>query len=285
MSYGQGKNFKLGGSLISANENQYKLETDLETPFENYRNSKFIVQTQRSTDQKHVTTNIKVITDGKQLTLDIEVQLSDISPLVNLKLKTFDGKTSQFFFKANTISEREFDGEMKITSEAIDFLFEGNLNANIDNIQNFFVKANVNSPTLKINKIFLEAHNKPGKGDRKIQITLKSAGNNLLSGTTTYQTREEQGKFIAEGTGSFKIKGESTSGNFKYVSQRLSSEKNGEDGIDVTMDINLGKRTFDAEYKLSDKQLRLFNSYCEKPKECSRIEINSKIKHNGKFLK
>lgn len=284
LSYGQGKHIKVGGSLVKVDENQYKLEAELETPFENYRHNKITVQTKGSPDERHITSNVQVTSDGKQSSLDTELQLSEISPLVKLNLKRFDGKTIELHLKSNRVSDAEFDGAIKINFEVFNFLFEGNWNANIDNIQNFFLKANLNSPALKLNKVYLEAQNKPGKGDRKIQITIKTAGKNWLSGTTTYQGREEQGKFIAEGSGSFKIKEESTSGNFKYISQRLSAEKNGEEGIDVSLDVNLGKRTFDYGFKLTDKQVKLLNLYCEKNKECSRIEINSKLNHNGEFF-
>lgn len=282
-SYGQGKNFKFTGSLVSANENQVKIDAQIETPFEKYQKTKFHLQSQRSPDQKHITGKLQVDTDGKKLALDSELQLSDISPLVDLKFKSFDGKSSQIYFKANTITEKEFNGELKLSCEPADFLFESNLNANFDNIQNFFLKAAVNSPTLKINKISIEAQNKPGKGDRKIQITVKQADKNLVTGTTSYQIHDEQGKFLVEGSGTFKVKGESRSGNFKYISQRLGGEKNGEEGIDVSLDVNIGKTTLDAELKLTNKQFKLLNSYCQKPKECSRIEINSDIKSNGKF--
>lgn len=283
LSYGQGKNLKLGSSIIRVDENNYKVEAEFETPFEGYRNTKLTVQTKRSTDEKHITSNLQIASDGRQFSLDTELLLSDISPLISLKLKKFDGKSVQFYLKSNKVSDTEFDGQIKITVEP-SFLFEGNWNANIDNIQDFFFKANLNSPALKLNKIYLEAQNKPGKGERKIQITVKSAGKNLLTGSTNYQTREEQGKFVVEGSGSFKMKEESSSGNFKYISQRLLAEKNGEEGIDISLAVNLGKRTLDAQLKMSDKQIRLFDSYCGKPNECSRVEINSMIKHNGEYF-
>lgn len=283
LSYGHGKNFKFTGTLVSANENQVKIDAQIETPFEKYQITKIHLESQRSSDQKHVTGKLEVDTDGQKLSLDSELQLSEISPLVNVKFKSFDGKTSQIYFKVNTISEKEFNGELKLNCEPSDFLFEGTLNTNFDNIQNFFIKANVNSPTLKINKISFEAQHKPGKGDKKIQITIKQADKNLVTGTTTYQIHDQQGKFVAEGSGTFKIKGESRSGNFKYISQRLVGEKSGEEGIDVSLDVNIGKTTVDAEFKLTNKQFKLLNSYCQKPKECSRIEINSDVKSNGKF--
>lgn len=284
LTYGQGKNFKVGGSIVRVDENQYKLELDLETPFENYRKSKFSVDTKRSPDQTSVTSDIQINVDGRQLSLATELQLLQTRSLIDLKLKTFEGKTTQIYLKNNIISDKTFDGEIKLSCETTDFLFEGNWNVNIDDVKDFLLKVNLNSPNLKINKIYVEAQNKPGKGDRKILITVKSAGKNLLTGSSTYNIREEQGKFIAEGSGTFKIKDESVNGNFKYVNQRLFAEKNHEEGVDISLDVNMGKETFDSKLKLTDKQFRLLNSYCNKAKECSKVEINSKVKQSGKFF-
>lgn len=285
LTYGKGKNFKITGFVERVDENEYKVNAEIDTPLENCHKTKLSVQTKRSPDQKHITSSLQVNTDNKLLSLDTELKLSDISPLVDLKLKSFDGKASQFYFKTNRVSYKESDGEIKIIHEPNNFLFEGNWNTHIDNIEDFTVKVNLNSPPLKLHKLSLEAHNKPGKGDRKIQITIKSAGKNWLSGSTSYQTRDELGKYMAEGSGTFKIKEESSSGNFKYISQPLSSEKNGEDGFDVSLDINLGKRNFDSAFKLTNKHLKLMNSYCENTKECSSFLINSEVKHNGQHDK
>ncbi|KAJ8954486.1 hypothetical protein NQ314_007092 [Rhamnusium bicolor] len=282
IQYGQGKNFKVDGSLARTGDHQYKLETEINTPNEDYKNTKLVVLTKRSEDNNHVTSSVQVNSDGKVWNLDSEFLASELSPLVNIKVKCPEGKLSQFYIKGNKVSDKEFSGEVKVVYEKQNFLLEGNVDANIDNIEQFYIKANINSPTLKLNKISFEAHNKPGKTGRRIIITIKSAGNNLLSGSTSYQAREERGKYVIEGSGSFKIKEETKAANFKYICQRLSLEKNGEQGIEVTFDAGLGTKAIDAELKITNKQFRILNSYCEAKKECAHVEIDSKTNVNGK---
>lgn len=87
---------------------------------------------------------------------------------------------------------------------------------------------------MKLDKIVAEATNKGGKGGKKIQFTVTQAGKNYISGSTTYKASEERGKFILEGSGTVKVKDESKSANFKFTRENLETEKNGEQGINVS---------------------------------------------------
>lgn len=82
-SYGQGKKFRVDGSIVREDENQYKIQGELDTPFENYQKTKFTVQTKRTTDQKRTTSSARVNVDGKEASLDTDLQLSDLSPVIN----------------------------------------------------------------------------------------------------------------------------------------------------------------------------------------------------------
>ncbi|KAJ8916580.1 hypothetical protein NQ315_000224 [Exocentrus adspersus] len=280
VQYGKDKNLKLDGSLTRTGEHQYKLEAETNTPIENYKNTKIVVQTKRDDDNKHVTSNVQVISDGKTWNLDTEVAASELAPLVDIKLKCPEGKISRFYVKGNKVSDKEFSGELKIVHEDKNFLLEGDVDANIQDIEEFFIKANLNAPSIKINKASFEAHNKPGKTGKRIQVTIKSAGKNLVSGSTSYQAREEQGKYVVEGSGSFKVKEETQSANFKYICQRLNDAQHGEQGVEVTFDAGLGNRAIDAELKITNKQFRILNSYCEAKKECAHFEIDAKTTVN-----
>lgn len=285
MQYGQGKNLKIDATLTKTGDLQYGLVAEVISPLENYRNTKIIVQTKRDEDSKHVTSNVQVTSDGRKWELSSELLASELAPLIDIQLKCPDGKLSRFYVKGNKVSDKEIEGDLKIIHESKNFLLEGNVEANVESIDQFFIKANVNSPSLNLNKITFEANNKPGKTGRRIVAIAKSAGKNLLSGSTSYQTREEQGKYVVEGSGSFKVKEETQTAHFKYISQRLTEQQHGEQGIEITFDAGLGSRAIDAEFKISNKnrQVRVQGSYCEAKKECAHIEIDSKINVNGKM--
>lgn len=96
-------------------------------------------------------------------------------------------------------------------------------------------------------------------------------------------SRQEHGKFIVEGSGNFKLNDKDQSGNFKYIITTLSSDKNGETGEEVNFDATLGNKAIDAELKLTNKEFRYLNSYCEESKQCAHIEVNAKTDINSKL--
>lgn len=96
------------------------------------------------------------------------------------------------------------------------------------------MKVNLDCAVLKLDKFLLEAMNKGGKGGKKIQFTAKNANKNILSGSTDYKTRDENGKFTIEGSGSLKFEDGTKSANFKFSKQRLNTDQHGEQGIDVS---------------------------------------------------
>ncbi|XP_056636733.1 apolipophorins [Diorhabda sublineata] len=280
VQYGAGKNVKFEGALNRLAKNQYKLDAQLETPYENFKTNKLVVETKQSEDLKHIQSNVKLNLDGKVWTQDTELKYNELSPLIDVKLKDPEGKISQVYLKGNKISVKEFGGEWKVECQKSNFLFEGNFDTNLENMDNFYVRGNINSPNLKLNKIQFDANNKGGKANKKIQINIKSAGKNVVSGSTTYQARDEHGKYIIEGSGTLKIKEQSQAANFKYISQPLTFEKNGEEGFEIDFDAGIGNNAIDAELKITDKQFRILESYCEKNKECAHFELDSKISEN-----
>lgn len=52
----------------------------------------------------------------------------------------------------------------------------------------------------------------------------------------------------------------------------------------VSFDAGLGKKAIDAELKITNKQFRILNSYCEEKKECAHIEIDSKTNVDGTLM-
>lgn len=161
------------------------------------------------------------------------------------------------------------------------FIFDGSVTVNAERIENLQIKGQLNSPKLNLNKIVFDAHAKGDSNDHKIQINVKSAGQNYISGTWSYAAKDENGKYIIDGSGSLKVKEESRTGHFKYIFDKLEQAKDQEQGIQVSLDATLGDKAVDAELKITNKQFRVQNSYCEQKKECAYVEIDNKVNTNG----
>ncbi|KAL1502570.1 hypothetical protein ABEB36_007695 [Hypothenemus hampei] len=280
VSYGKGQTIKGDASLEIPNDHNYVLKTGLQTPFEGYKNNRLTVQTKRSKDYKEVDASLDLDLDGKNWKAQSELGLNELAPIINVKLTNPEGKLTQFFVKGNSISIRNFGGELKLVNEEKSFLLDSSLTVNLENPQNLIVKGQVNSPSLKLNKIIFDLHNKDTSNDHKLQVNVKSGGKNLISGNIAYAAKDENGKQIIEGSGTLKVEDESRTANFKYIQERLEDAKNQESGSQVSFDGSIGDKAIDAEFKLTNKHFRVQSSYCEQKKECAYVEVDNKININ-----
>ncbi|RZC36402.1 apolipophorin, partial [Asbolus verrucosus] len=274
--YGKNQNVKGDVTLIRLSPHEYKLDLKLDTPNENFRNNRLQVHTKRNEDNTHHQSEVIATSNGKTWTTNTDFVLSELTPSIDIKVKCPEGKLRQLSAKITKLSDRQLGAELKIVNQKNNFLLEGSIDANVETIEDFHVKVTANSPYLKIDKIVAEAQSKPAKGGRRIQVTAKSANKNILAGSTSYTAREEHGKLIVEGSGSFKVHDKTKSANFKYIRQNLSQDKNGETGIEISFDAGLGNQAIDAELKVTNKQFRILNSYCEEKKQCAHVEIDIK---------
>ncbi|XP_060534250.1 apolipophorins [Cylas formicarius] len=278
VKYGDGKVVKIEGDLSRSADHRYKLRTVLQTPVEGYKNAELNVETKRSPDHKEINSLARLSVEGKEFKLTTDLVISDLAPVIDIKFLTPEGKRSEVYLKVNRVSEKQFGGEVKLLDETFKQLkLDADLDVNVGNIEHFVIKGHLHSPTLKVNKAAFEFKN---KGAGKIEINIKQADKNYVSGSTDYRTRDENGKYIAEGSGTFKVGEETKSGNFKYIMQHLTPEKNSELGSEVSFDLVLGNRAVDADFKISNKQFRAQTSYCEEKKECASVEIDNKINVN-----
>ncbi|XP_025837556.1 apolipophorins isoform X3 [Agrilus planipennis] len=275
---GKGRDVKTDITISKEKENEYVLDLLLDAP--EARGSKFHFYNKKSSDGKVHKNGGTVEVNGKKYVIANELVLSDITPVLDLSLQFPDGKKDEIVLKINTISSNKGSGQIKIAIPRKDFLLEGDVDAYVESPDNFNIKGNINSPTLKINKYAFEAQTKAAKGGNRILVSLSSDGQNILSGSTSYKHRVEGDKTIVEGAGSFKLKEENKAANFKFIRQSLDAAKYGEQGIQVSFNGGLGPKAIDAELKLTNKQFKVLNSYCEEKKQCSHIELDSKITQN-----
>lgn len=281
LEYSKGKKLSGDVSIVRQNANQYQLDVKLALPTDNVKNVRLQFNTKRSDDGSVVDSDLVLIADDKKYTLDSNFVLSETTPSVKVVLTHPNGKTDQFYGKLNKITDKRFDGELKIVYTPADFSFDSTVDANLEDIENFSVKITLDAPKLKLNKIVADAHNKGTvKGAKRIQFSAKTDNKNIVSGSTSYKVHEEGNKFIVEGSGTVKLYDDSKSANFKYIRNNLSYEKNGERGIEISFDAILGNKGIDSELKVTNKQFRILNSYCVEKEQCAHIEIDSKTSIN-----
>ncbi|XP_044764136.1 apolipophorins-like [Coccinella septempunctata] len=269
-----------GSSLLTRDgPSAYHLEASLDLPIENHKSNKIIVDTKHN-EVKDISSQVQLITDGQKYLLNTELSLNRQTPSVSLKLVKPDGKISELTANLNRQNESRLLANLKVLCGCSDFLLEGGLDVNSENLDNFYVQVTANSPKLNINDILVKIGNAAGNDGQGLNILVTSAGKNVVSGSATVSSRQEHGKFIVEGSGNFKLNDKDQSGNFKYIRTTLTSDQNGETGEEINFDATLGNRAIDAELKLTNKEFRYLNSYCEESKQCAHIEVNAKTDVN-----
>nr|QWT69540.1 apolipophorin [Harmonia axyridis] len=266
-----------GSALLTrSGPKAYHLEASVQLPIENHKSNKLIVDTKH--DGKDISSQVQLISDGRKYLLNTELSLNEKAPSISLKLVQPDGKISELSANINRPSSTRVSANLKVLCECKNYLLQVGLDVNTESTDNFYFQVTANSPNLNINDILVKIGSTTGNNNLDVLIT--SAGKNIVSGSATISSRQEHGKLIIEGSGNFKLKDKNQSGNFKYIRTSLTTDKNGETGEEITFDATLGNKALDAELKLTNKEFRYLNSYCEESKQCAHIEVNAKTEVN-----
>ncbi|XP_017768375.1 PREDICTED: apolipophorins [Nicrophorus vespilloides] len=277
LQYAKGKNLKGDFSVVHVSKNEMHLEMKLSTPFEHAKLTTIQQKITRSEDRKHAATHIVLTVDDKKYVIEESLDNTETSPGFLIQVTMPDGKTDKISVKINKPNPTKFGSEVIVALNQYDFTFDGTVDANIESIEDFALTVKLDSPKLKMDKIVLEAKNKHNKAAKEIEIHATANGKNIIKGSTKYKTRDEGGKYIAEGSGEFTVKDQKQTGNFKLMKQTLVMDKNGEQGFEISFDAVLGNKAVDADLKMSNKQFRVMNSYCEEKKQCAHFEVDSKF--------
>lgn len=243
------------------------------TPYENLRNIDVELKHEREKDGHVRKTDVAVTADGTKYTAKSEIQDGNVSPIIHIVLTCPKGKT-ELLSKFEKLGDREYTGEWKV--ETPYGFAVADAHVNLQSIENFVINVNLDSDKLKHRKIHAEITNSPtAKTGRKIIIAVTSDGKNLITGSTNYKKRDEGGKTIVEGNGSLKIGENTRSSSFKYTRQQLTQDKDGEVGVIIVFNGKFDPAAIVGELKLSNKEVLVFNSYCEQSKDCAHFKLQS----------
>lgn len=217
--------------------------------------------------------NVHLIADGKKYDLSSEFELNQNSKRIDMIFTCPEGKT-QIHSLVNILGENEYKGEWKVTTPKGFAVADGHLK--FENIDDFIIDFNFDSDRVKERKIHAQIASTPAvKTGKKIVITVTSDGKNIVEGSTNYNKRDEAGKVIIEGSGSLKIGDDTKSSKFMYSRKQLTRANDGETGVAIMLNANFGPSAVVGEFKLSDKEVNILNSFCEKSKDCAHFKLRS----------
>ncbi|XP_035725460.1 apolipophorins-like [Vespa mandarinia] len=218
--------------------------------------------------------------DNAKYTLSTEIRKDKITPMIHFTLTSPQGVT-ELLSKFQKVGDNDYTGEWKVNTP-VGFV-NADARINLESVDNFLININFDSDKIKERKIHAEIANKPtAKTGRRIIITVTSDGKNLITGSTNYKKRQEEGKIIVEGNGSLKIGENTRSSSFKYTRQQLTHETDGEVGVAIILNANFGPSAIVGEVKLTNKEVHVFNSYCEQSKDCAHFKLQATLDSDKK---
>lgn len=116
LQYGGGKAVKAEVTHVSPGKNEHAVDIKLVTPSEKAKNVDIKLETKRSVEGDAVNNRAVVAVDGKTYTVVNEIVFSQVSPVFKALVTFPDGKVDELSFKANKISDKVFDGSLKVRS-------------------------------------------------------------------------------------------------------------------------------------------------------------------------
>nr|XP_012148156.1 PREDICTED: apolipophorins [Megachile rotundata] len=249
---------------------------------EKLRNLNLDLKYQRFKEQNRLLVDSVLTADDNKYTLNSEIQQQSTNNIFHLTASSPLGKT-EVLSKFQKLGDKEYKGEWKVDTPKGFAVADAHVD--LESVDNFVINANFDSDKLKHRKIHAEIANKPtAKSGKRIVITVTSDGQNIVAGSTSYKKRDEDGKIVVEGNGSLKVGDDTKSSSFKYTRQQLTREKDGEVGVAMVLNANFGPSAIVGELKLSNKEVHVFNSYCEQNKDCAHFKLQSTLDVEQKAL-
>ncbi|KAG7188374.1 hypothetical protein KM043_008028 [Ampulex compressa] len=269
--YGQ-KETKVNGQVSYLPDlSEVTMDLKANTPFEKMHNLDLNLVHKTEKEGKHCMTDVTVTTDSGKYTLKGENQMDENVNMFHALVTCPAGK-AEVLSKFEKLGHNKYAGEWKVdTSKGF---VTANAEINIEDADNFVLTGNFDSDKVKYRKIHAEITNKPtAKVGKRLIVTITSDNKNLVSGSTSYKRREEEGKTVVEGNGSLRIGENVRSSSFKYTKQQLTHETDGEVGIAMLLNANFGPSAVVGEFKFTSKETHIFNSYCEQNKDCAHFKL------------
>ncbi|XP_046492116.1 apolipophorins [Neodiprion pinetum] len=224
-------------------------------------------------------TNIIAIVNQAKYTLEQEMAVKEDKVSGSVTVTTPQGVTKHTIV-FNKLGTNKFSGEWKLSTPKGFVNIDGEID--VAKIDDFSIIFNFDSDKVQTRKIHGEiANNKVAKGGKKIVINISSEGKNIILGSTSYNKHSEGSKVIVEGNGSLKIRDSTKSSSFKYTHQQLTSDVNGELGVTSLLTFNFGPSSIVNEFKFTDKEVYVFNSYCEQSADCAQFKLQAKSSQSG----
>ncbi|CAH0599019.1 unnamed protein product [Chrysodeixis includens] len=271
--YGKGKSASFAvNAAIAPRDNTLNIKANAPGS-EGIKKLEFTVHSKNPSPDTYVS-NVVVDADGRVYKSESTIVFSKAQPLIDVKYTSpASPKPSRLYVKGTALSSTSGKVELKVENIR-DINYESVTEGSVqkDNI-NFKMVANCDKLGFKDYQVEI-ASKDAGEGKR-LEFHATNDKKNVLSGSTSYISKQEGPKMIIEGSGSVKVKEDQKSANFKYI-RTILGEGN-EKGVETFFNVAIGERSYVAESRVTNLEYKNSYVYCEEKKQCAHAELNSKI--------
>lgn len=252
------------------------LSASLNGDMEKFKEFTINVDAKRPQDN-YIQAKISGKVDSKGYELDFEQRASADEPKFLVTFKCPEGRVSKILAEAQIVSPLKGKGTLVI-EKLYDFDLTANLDGDLTDVDNFYVKGDVNCPTLKVSKYEFDVHAKNAGGRKGIEYKVTRDGKNFISGSSDYTVKTDKGRTIIEGKSTVKLtEGKSDDVTFKLIRNVYERSRDGEVGFGGIVSVQMGPRNYAGEIKVTDKEFHTKYSGCAKKNSCTNFEARSAL--------
>lgn len=175
---------------------------------------------------------VEVTVDGEKYKLTTDTALSPINPKVDLNLYAPNNKHSQISLSLTRVGDQKYKGAARLVD-----LWGHDLTLDSDvtyqSIESFTVLLDVDSASLKINRVHVDVATKNEGGSKTVTFRTTEAGKEILSGSGEITVKNERGRVTVGGSGNVKWHDKPGVANFQLTQTVLDEATNHETGFMV----------------------------------------------------
>ncbi|XP_037295541.1 apolipophorins isoform X2 [Manduca sexta] len=218
--------------------------------------------------------SVVVDADGRVYKIDSSIVLSKAHPVLDIQYHSpSSDKIRRLYVQGSSLSSTQGKLEVKVDN-INDICLDAVSEANVQK-DNVAFKVVANSKELGWKNYVIDISSKDSGSGKRLEFHATNDNKNVLSGSTSFISKQEGQKTIIEGSGSVKVKEEQKSANFKYI--RTVFTDSNEKGVETFFNVALGERSYVAESRVTNYEYKNSYVYCEEKKQCAHAEIQSKI--------
>ncbi|XP_039760975.1 apolipophorins [Pararge aegeria] len=216
---------------------------------------------------------ILIDADGRVYKSEGVVVYSSSQPIFDLKYSSPSSpKPTRFYFKG--MAPRSTQGRMEVKIENCkNFDLDSTFEVNYD--KDLVVKFHGNAESLGMKNYNVDISSKDAGNGKRLEFNAINDNKNVLSGSTSFISKQEGPKTIIEGSGTLKVKDEQKPANFKYIRTVLT--EGNEQGVETFVNVAYGDRNHVAEFRITNLEYKTSYVYCEEKKQCAHAEVNAKL--------